>query len=105
MKAKVILPLLVAVALVAQQPQQPKTTNPKTELSDALKARLAVAQRNYQIVKAALDVQHAQHPATQALQAAMRVADEVCRAGGKQTDFDALECVAKPTALGPPAAK
>lgn len=105
MKAKAILPLLVAIALVAQQPQQPKTTNQKTDVSDALKAQLAVAQRNYQIVKAAFDVQLAQHPATAALQAAMRAADEVCRATGKQTDFDGLECVAKPAAAGPAAAK
>ena len=65
---------------------------PPTDLSDAVKVRLLGAQRDYQIVKAQLDLQLASHPATRQLQDAMKTAEEACLAIGKKVNYEAARC-------------
>jgi len=62
------------------------------ELDPQLRARLAMAQRDYQTVKAQLDAMLLQQPAAHELSEATKAVDEACRALGKVANYDAVRC-------------
>lgn len=88
---------LLGLFLCAAGAEQPKAEG----LSADLRARLAIAQRNYQMVKAPLDLELAKKPETQALYLAMKEVDEACKAVGKVANFDAVKCDDPPKAPAP----
>ena len=94
---RVLLASVVVLGLCAFGEEPKKAEG----LSADLRARLAIAQRNYQMVKAPLDLELAKKPETQALYLAMKEVDEACKAMGKVANFDAVKCDDPPKAPAP----